>query len=162
MKVFLLMISVCGGLAIVGLILHYKKSHSKDKAQTSYSVALRVRRVTYEDAYVSVPVTDAILKVKEDGSRGIDFEKFVAEGLRISKDSKVEWQIEESKSEPHPIQQAPPEGRTSFDAYYHENSPVSKPWSRQHYSTAPGLSQYSTLILTAIPFSTCWLIRHLS
>ena len=114
MKVFLLIISVCGGLAIVSLILHYKKSHLMGSAQTSHSVALRVRRVIYEDAYVSVPVTDAILKRKEDGSRGIDFEQFVAEGIRMSKDMQVEWQIEESKSEIHPIQQAAPVGRKSF------------------------------------------------
>lgn len=98
-----------------------------DDTSKTYSVALRVRRVTYEDAYVAVPVTDAIMKKKEDGTPGIDFEKFVAEALRISKDTKVEWKIEESKSEPHPIQQAPPEGRKSFDAYYNEITPVSKP-----------------------------------
>jgi hypothetical protein len=114
MKRFLPVISVCGGLAIVGLILYYKQSHLRGQASKSYSVALRVRRVIYEDAYVSVPVTDAILKRKEDGSRGIDFEKFVAEGLRMSKDSQVEWRTEEAKSEIHPIQQAAPKDRKSF------------------------------------------------
>jgi hypothetical protein len=38
----------------------------------TYSIALRLRRVTYEDAYIAVPVTDAIVKKAEDGSFRID------------------------------------------------------------------------------------------
>ena len=93
---------------------------------STYSVALRVRRVTYEDAYVAVPVTDAIMKMKEDGTPGIDFEKLVAEAIRISKDPRVEWQVEESKTEPHQIQQSPPEGRKSFDAFNNETNEQKK------------------------------------
>jgi hypothetical protein len=84
----------------------------------TYSLALRVRRITYEDAYVAVPVTSTILKQKEDGTLGIDFEAFVAEALRISKDPRVEWKVEELKTEPHPVQGPKPEDRRSFDAFY--------------------------------------------
>jgi len=81
-----------------------------------YSISLRLRRVVYEDAYVAVPVTDAIMKPKPDGSMGIDPELLWAEGIRISQDSRVEWQAESAKTEPHPIQMAPPEGRYQFYA----------------------------------------------
>ena len=32
----------------------------------TYSIALRVRRVTHEDACVAVPVTDAIMRQNDD------------------------------------------------------------------------------------------------
>lgn len=87
----------------------------------SYSVSLRVRRITYEDAYVAVPVTSAITKQKEDGTFGIDFESFVAEAIRISKDQRVEWKVESCQTEPHPTQGPKPEDRNSFDAFYVES-----------------------------------------
>jgi hypothetical protein len=31
-------------------------------AMSTYSIALRVRRVTYEDIYIAVPVTDVIMR----------------------------------------------------------------------------------------------------
>jgi hypothetical protein len=85
---------------------------------STYSIALRVRRVTYEDAYIAVPVTDAIVRKKEDGSLGVDPEAMCAEGIRISQDSRVEWQIESTNTEVHPIQQAAPEGRKKLDTFY--------------------------------------------
>jgi hypothetical protein len=84
----------------------------------TYSIALRVRRVTYEDAYIAVPVTDSIVKKKEDGSLGVDPEAMFAEGVRISSDSRVEWQVESTNKEVHPIQQAAPEGRKKLDIFY--------------------------------------------
>lgn len=84
----------------------------------TYSIALRVRRVTYEDAYIAVPVTDAIVRKAEDGSLRVDPEAMWAEGVRISQDSRVEWQVESINIEAHPIQQAAPEGRQKLDAFY--------------------------------------------
>jgi len=84
----------------------------------TYSLSLRVRRITFEDAYVSVPVTSSITKPKDDGTLGIDFEAFVAEAVRISIDPRVEWKAEESRTEPHPMQGPKPEDRKSFDAFY--------------------------------------------
>jgi hypothetical protein len=52
----------------------------------TYSIALRLRRITHEDAYIAVPVNDAILEQAEDGSRRINWEAMVAEGIRISND----------------------------------------------------------------------------
>ena len=42
----------------------------------------------------------------------------MAEGIRISQDSRVEWQVESTKTEPHPMQQAAPEGRKKLDPFY--------------------------------------------
>jgi hypothetical protein len=71
----------------------------------TYSISLRLRRVTYEDAYVAVPVTEAIMKKSEggvlekgeDGHFRIDPEVLWAEGIRISQDNRVEWKIECTK-----------------------------------------------------------------
>ena len=83
--------------------------------QKTYSIAIRLRRVTYEDAYLSVPLNNTITKENEDGSHGIDFEKFVAEAIKLSTDSKVEWKVETVHLEPHPIQNPLPEDRKTFD-----------------------------------------------
>lgn len=84
----------------------------------TYSIMLRIRRVTYEDAYVAVPVTNALMKQKEDGTFGVNVDALVAEGLRLSDDQQVEWQVESSQKEPHPIQMPKPENRKVFDVFY--------------------------------------------
>lgn len=84
-------------------------------------VALRVRRTTHEDAYVSVPATDAIMKPNDDGTYGIDFEKFVTEAIRLSQDPRVEWKVEEVMTDAHPIQQPKPDHRKGFDVHFPKN-----------------------------------------
>ncbi|MEW6712623.1 MAG: hypothetical protein ACOY0R_09205 [Chloroflexota bacterium] len=88
-----------------------------DKAGT-HSIMLRIRRITYEDAYVAVPVTDALMRKKEDGSFGLDVDALVVEALRISDDQQVEWQVESSEKEPHPTQKPKPEDRKVHDAFH--------------------------------------------
>jgi hypothetical protein len=79
------------------------------------SVALRLRRVTYEDAYVAVPVTDAIFRQKADGSMGIDFEALVAAAVRIGEDPRADWRVEGRETEAHPMQGPKPDDRESLD-----------------------------------------------
>lgn len=86
--------------------------------QKTYSIVLHLRRVTYEDAYVAVPVTGAIMIVQDDGTGRIDGEALVAAAIRIGADGRVEWKSEEMRIEAHPVQQPVPEGRFCFDAYY--------------------------------------------
>ena len=88
-----------------------------DKEKT-FSIALRLRRVIYEDAYVGVPVTDAFMKTSDTGEGEIDFELFFAEAVRIGSDPRVEWKIESSSVEAHPMQGPTPDDRQSFDAFY--------------------------------------------
>ncbi len=85
-----------------------------DNDQT-YSIALRLRRITVEDAYVAVPVTESIMIRKDDGTYGIDFDAFTKEAIRISNDPRAEWKIESSTIEPHPTQGPKPEDRKCFD-----------------------------------------------
>ena len=85
-----------------------------DNENKIYSIVLRVRRVIHEDAYISVPATMEIMKENDNGSFGIDFEKFVVEAINLSKHSNVDWQIETSYVETHPVQSPKPEERQSF------------------------------------------------
>ncbi|MDH5178277.1 MAG: hypothetical protein OEZ39_19815 [Gammaproteobacteria bacterium] len=88
----------------------------------TYSVTLRLQRITYEDAFVAVPVTDAITEEKEDGSIGLNVEALFSEAVRISKDQRVDWKAESSETEPHPIQSPVPEDRFMFDAFYSDEN----------------------------------------
>jgi hypothetical protein len=84
-----------------------------DGTPRTYSIALRLRRTTHEDVYVSVPVTAAITEERPDGTRGINFDALVAQGVQISQDPKAEWKVESALTECHPIQQRPPDDRSS-------------------------------------------------
>jgi hypothetical protein len=42
----------------------------------------------------------------------------VAEAIRISKDKRVQWEVESSKTEAHPTQQPLPKTRKVLDAFY--------------------------------------------
>jgi hypothetical protein len=79
------------------------------------SIALRLRRTIHEDAYIAVPLTAAVIKRDKNGEEGLDVEALLAEGLRMAKDARVEWRVEETTNEIHPMQGPRPEGRTTFD-----------------------------------------------
>ena len=83
--------------------------------ETNVSIALRLQKITYQDAYIAVPLTESVLSEKEDGTLGIDFEKLLQEAIRISSNPKVDWQIENELIEAHKIQKTAPEDRTKFD-----------------------------------------------
>lgn len=83
--------------------------------QETYSVALRLRRVTVEDTYVSVIVNEAILVESTDGSARLDFAKFVAAAIQLGNSPLVEWQVESSVLEPHPTQGPKPDDRRILD-----------------------------------------------
>lgn len=73
----------------------------------SYSISVRLQRTTVEEAYVSVPVTGAVMQEEpaEDGSRRLDTEKFVAAAIELG--GGAEWLPEHQQVVLHPIQQAP-------------------------------------------------------
>ena len=62
-----------------------------DKQPQHYSITLRLRRVTYEDAYINVPVTDDLLKKNEDDTYGINPELLWKEGIKLAGNLGVEW-----------------------------------------------------------------------
>jgi hypothetical protein len=84
-------------------------------------IVLRLRRVIVEDAYVGVPVSEAIMKrePEPDGTYRLDFDAFVREGIRLSADPRVDWRREDGEPpiEIHPTQGPVPDGRTVFDVH---------------------------------------------
>lgn len=81
-----------------------------DQAPRTYSISVRLRRITTEDTYLSVPVDETIMQDEpaSDGSFRIDADKLWAEAIRAA-GSSAQWALEEQQVTPHPIQQAPPE-----------------------------------------------------
>lgn len=84
----------------------------------TYSIALRMRRIIYEDTYVTVPVTSAVMRAHEDGSLRIDFEKLVAAATAISQHPAAEWVTEDVQTEAHPVQQPKPDDRKMLDGEF--------------------------------------------
>lgn len=93
-----------------------------EQEATTTCILLHIRRVTVEDAYVNVPVSEAIMnpKPEADGTYRIDPNAFMREGIRFAADARVEWRREgEPAVEPHPTQQPLPESRVAFDIRRH-------------------------------------------
>ncbi len=88
----------------------------EDEENRTYSVMVRLRRTTHEDAYVAVPLTESVMGAKEDGSFGLDPEALLAEAARLGRDARVQWAVESGEIEPHPMQGPMPEDRQCFDA----------------------------------------------
>jgi hypothetical protein len=89
---------------------------TEEGAETpTYSVCLRLRRVTVEYAYVRVPVTQEIMqtddhgetRTHDEGYAHIDPKKMVRRGIDIAQAGQTRWYREEETIEPHPIQKAP-------------------------------------------------------
>ena len=91
-----------------------------EEDEKTYSIALRLRRVTVEDAYVAVPVTQAIMKseAESDGTFGIEWEALVAEAMRLGAREEAEWRVEEITSSTHPTQKPCPDDRQVLDGMY--------------------------------------------
>ncbi|MBH8558721.1 hypothetical protein [Hymenobacter negativus] len=97
------------------------ENSAENEEPQSYSVQLRLRRVTYEDSYVAVPIDEKVLLRHEDGTDRIDFEKLVAEAIRISNVPGTDWQVESREIDAHPTQAARPENRGIVDSFFLSN-----------------------------------------
>lgn len=78
------------------------------------SVQLRLRRITIEDSYISVPILPEMLEPDGEGKYNINSEKFMEIALHLANTPKLSWKVEEITVEPHPIQGRMPADRTSF------------------------------------------------
>jgi len=77
----------------------------------SYSISMRLRRVTVEEAFVSVPLNEEVLEPAVEGlaHRHVDGEKVVKVALELGRHPKTCWILEgQPVIEPHPIQMPPP------------------------------------------------------
>jgi hypothetical protein len=98
--------------AVLVYLVAILKSMSNE--QRSYSIRLRLRRTIIQDAYVSVPVTDAVTRQDEDGEWRVDGEAVFAAGVELGNDARVEWKTEEETTEAHPMQTRMPDDRFCF------------------------------------------------
>ncbi|HEX3785491.1 MAG TPA: hypothetical protein VHX38_38055 [Pseudonocardiaceae bacterium] len=75
----------------------------------AYSISVRLRRTTVEERYVSVPVTDAVLRDEpdEDDTTRLDGKKVFAAAIELGADD-TDWLPENQEIVVHPIQQPPP------------------------------------------------------
>jgi hypothetical protein len=72
-----------------------------------YSVSFRLRRISTEYGYLSVPITEDLVIRLDDGSGRIDVEKMVQRAIEMRASPEVTWLPENQEIQPHPIQQAP-------------------------------------------------------
>jgi hypothetical protein len=76
----------------------------------SYSISLRLQRLTTEEAWVSIPVSQEVMKdaPEPDGSWRIDTQKVREAALRLGADPNLRWTPEgASLVTPHPVQRPP-------------------------------------------------------
>ena len=76
----------------------------------SYSVSVRLQRITTESAHVSVPITAEMLLPKLSGSseQKIDVEKLMATAIQLGAHTGTIWKPDgETVIRPHPIQTPP-------------------------------------------------------
>lgn len=93
-----------------------------DEEAQMYCIQLHLRRTTHEDAYLSVPVVSEIMDEQPDGTGRINIEAMYALAARLGENEAVEWVVEDTKIEPHPVQGPKPDNRKGFDVHINHNS----------------------------------------
>ncbi len=73
----------------------------------TYSISIRLQRTTTEYAYVSVPVSDAILGKQTNGIRKVDPAKLGEMSIALGRSAEVHWHPEDQNIQMHPMQQPP-------------------------------------------------------
>ena len=72
-------------------------------------VSLRLRRITFEYAYINVRSVDIVVKPDEQGVNCIDDGELTRKAIEMSQNPEVVWYREQPIIEPHPLQNAPNE-----------------------------------------------------
>ena len=76
----------------------------------TFSISVRLQRVTTEAAHVSVPLSDELLQINPDGSKAntLDPTKLMAAAIELGKHPATLWKVEGPVLiTPHAIQTAP-------------------------------------------------------
>jgi hypothetical protein len=76
-------------------------------SEATYSISLRLRRITVEYAYVNVPIAGDVVKPDAQGVGRIDVEEMTRRAVAMGDRPEVVWYLEEQRIEPHPLQKAP-------------------------------------------------------
>lgn len=79
------------------------------------SMSVRLRRVTTETTQVSVPITQEVMRSRDQGdSPKIDVDKVIEAAIQLGLSNSIEWEIEgEPEIQLHPLQN-PPETKTTI------------------------------------------------
>jgi hypothetical protein len=80
-------------------------------------LCLRLRRVTFEYAYINVPSVDRVVKPDEQGVNCIDGGELARKAIELSQNPEVVWYREQQIIEPHPLQNAAHEGDERFNLW---------------------------------------------
>jgi hypothetical protein len=74
----------------------------------TFSVSVRLQRVTTETAHVSVPLSQELFSANSDGSETIDGQKVIAAAIELGRQLETRWSVEgEVVITPHPLQTPP-------------------------------------------------------
>jgi hypothetical protein len=80
----------------------------------TYSISVRLRRITTEEAYVSLPVTSELVHAEAKPGEPVLMEKISAAAIeQATRDSTTWTQEGDVVIELHPIEKASPEGNRS-------------------------------------------------
>jgi hypothetical protein len=79
-------------------------------------MSVRLRRVRTETTTVSVPITQEVMRPNDEGEGlKMDVDKIIEAALQLGKFNSIEWEVEgEPEIQLHPIQNAPPETKTTI------------------------------------------------
>lgn len=86
----------------------------RTEPEATYSISLRLRRVTVEYAYVNVPVVGDVVKPDDQGVGRIDMAELTRRAIEMGQRTEVAWYREEQRVEPHPLQKAPEPNEKRF------------------------------------------------
>jgi hypothetical protein len=80
-------------------------------------VSLRLRRVTFEYAYINVPGVDIVAKPDEQGVIRIDGGELTRKAIEMSQSPEVVWYREQEIIEMHPLQNERNVGEDRFNRW---------------------------------------------
>ena len=98
----------------------------------TYSVLVHLQRTVVLDAYVSVPVTEELLRQEADGSHRLNTDKLFAAARELGNDRRVDWQVESSDTQVHGIQKPLPEDRVTFNPFLADGEADESPDQKQN------------------------------
>ena len=124
----------------------------------TYSVLVHLQRTVVLDAYVSVPVTEELLRQEADGSHRLNTDKLFAAARELGNDRRVDWQVESSDTQVHGIQKPLPEDRVTFNPFLADGAADESPDQEQNpgcattteVATAPQTKMAATHSVAAI------------
>jgi len=74
----------------------------------TFSISVRLQRVTTETAHVSVPLSQELFHSNPDGSETVDGERVIAAAIELGRNPDIRWSVEgEVVVTPHPLQTPP-------------------------------------------------------